>query len=875
MSLRRFSQRAMLSRPVRTALTIASIVIGVAAVVSVIIVTATTRESYHVMFAAARGKASLEVVAQNTGPISAALVETVAALDGVEGAIPLIQKNTRLSEQLTEEELKKREEKKVGVQVLGIDPDRDKLVRDLKLVDGRLLTAKDGDKILLESEFARYLKFKVGDDVRMITNKGGVKKFEIVGLVKVTDGASMIQTGLVFMPVKQAALRFLGKGKITGVQIVAKKDADIKALAALIEPLLDKGLEVREPKGGAQVLAETLLSTEQGLRLTTAFTLLLSAFIILNTFLMNVGERRRQLAIMRAVGATRDQIAWMLVGESLLLATIGTAIGILVGLGIGYGLVSALSKLLDISLPSPVQFMLQPQPYLWAVVFGFMVSLIGSLFPVLRAWKVSPLEGLSHVSMQDMSGVPFIHVLIGIVVSVIGGSLIFAGIKGYVTIDVPQYGAIALLIGLVLMIPLVLAPLSMAASYLVKWRRRVETNLALKQILRHRGRTSLTVGVLFIAGATGVAMAHSILDNVRNLKEWYRKALVGDYYIRSMLPSMESGTSGDLPEQLEAPLVALEKSGEIAYLDRVKMIAAAAKVIKRNGAVDATKKVPEELQVVLVIRQFQEPNKTLFDLISPKDPKERAAIRDRMKQGQVVLGNIAAARLQVKDGDIIEIGGSEGRQEVKIGGVTNDYLAAGVTLYMDWDTAQRTMKADGVDGYIIRAHPSKLLALKPKLEAIIQEYDVLLNSQADIGQRIEQISNGISGCLWGLIFLGFVVAAFGVVNTLSMNVLEQTRELGLLRIVAMTRVQVRRTISIQALIIGTVGLVPGILFGLGVAWVINMAMEPSYGRPIEFTQHPGLMLFALIGSMLITWLAAIIPAHRAAGVDLAQALHYE
>jgi putative ABC transport system permease protein len=875
MSLRRFSQRAMLSRPVRTALTIASIVIGVAAVVSVIIVTATTRESYHVMFAAARGKASLEVVAQNTGAIPETLVDKVAALEGVEGAIPLIQKTTRLSEQLTEEEEEKREGKKVVVQVLGIDPDRDKLVRDLKLIDGRLLTAKDGDKILLESEFARYLNFKVGDVVRMITNKGGVKQFEIVGLVKVTDSASMIQTGLVFMPIKQAALRFMGKGNITGVQIVAKKDADIKTLTASIEPLLAKGLEVREPKGGAQVLEETLLSTEQGLRLTTAFTLLLSAFIILNTFLMNVGERRRQLAIMRAVGATRDQIAWMLVGESLMLATIGTAIGILAGLGIGYGLVSALSKLLDISLPSPVQFMLQPQPYLWAVVFGFMVSLIGSLFPVMRAWKVSPLEGLSHVSAQDMSGVPFIHVLFGFLIAAGGGIAIAAGILGYVTIDVPQYGAIALLIGLVLMYPLVLAPFSVAASQLVKWRRRVETNLALKQILRHRGRTSLTVGVLFIAGATGVAMAHSILDNVRNLKEWYRKALVGDYYIRSMLPSMESGTSGDLPEQLEAPLAALEKSGEIAYLDRVKMIAAEAKVVKRAGKVDTTKEIPEELNVVLVIRQFQEPNRTLFDLISPKDPKERAAIRDRMQQGEVVLGNIAAARLQVKDGDILEIGGSEGRQQVTIAGVTNDYLAAGVTLYMDWDTAQRTIKAPGVDGYIIRAKPSELLALKPKLEAIANEHDVLLNSQADIGRRIEQISNGISGCLWGLIFLGFVVAAFGVVNTLSMNVLEQKRELGLLRIVAMTRVQVRRTISIQALIIGAVGLVPGILFGLGVAYVINLAMEPSYGRPIEFTQHPLLLLFALAGSMLITWVAAIIPAQRAASVDLAQALHYE
>jgi len=874
MSLRRFSQRAMLSRPGRTALTIASIVIGVAAVVSVSIVTATTRESYQVMFAAVRGRTSLEVTAQNTGPIPADLVAKIAAVEGVEGAVPVVQRPSRLTI---------KEDKRIQLQVMGIDPETDKLVRDMEVIEGHPLAVDDGDKILLEADFAHNLEIRVGDDVRMLTNKGGIgpKKMKVVGLVKMSGGGALIQTGLVFMPVKQAALRFLGKhpetGKdqITSVQIVAKKGTDLKALQGAIEPLLAKGEEVREPKGGAQVLGETLLSTEQGLKLTTAFTLLLSAFIILNTFLMNVGERRRQLAIMRAVGATRDQIAGMLVGESLLLAAIGTVVGILCGLGAAYLLVSSLSKLLDISLPSPVQYMLQPWPYVAAVIFGFAVSLIGALFPAFRAWRVSPLEGLSHVSKQDMTTVPRIHIIIGLVTTIIGCVLIGLGIAGKIPIDIPQYGAVAQLIGIVLMYPLVLVPFSYVTSLLMGWRRPVETNLALKQILRHRGRTSLTVGVLFIAGATGVAMAHSILDNVRNLKEWYRKALVGDYYVRGMLPSMATGTSADLPEEIEAPLVALEKSGEIAYLDRAKMLEAQAKVVKRAQPVDITKEIPDELNVILIIRQSHEPKTSPFDLISPPEPEKRADILQRMRAGDVIIGNIAAARLQVSDGDTLEIGGSEGNHQVHICGVTNDYLAAGITLYMDWDVGKKLLNFQGVDGYIIRARPDQLLALKPKLEAISKEHDVLLNSQAEIGLRVNRISNGISGCLWGLIALGFIVAAFGVVNTLSMNVLEQTRELGLLRIVAMTRLQVRRTISIQALIIGAVGLVPGVLFGLGIAYIINLAMEPSYGRPIEFTLHPGLMLFALVGSMLITWFAAVIPARRAASVDLAQALHYE
>ena len=153
------------------------------------------------------------------------------------------------------------------------------------------------------------------------------------------------------------------------------------------------------------------------------------------------------------------------------------------GLGISYALISALSQLLDISLPSPLQFMWTPRPYVLAVLFGFAVSVIGAVFPALRAWRVSPLEGLSYVSKQDMTSVPPIHILIGLVTSLCGGAAIVAGIIGWVSIDVSQYGAVALLVGIVLMYPLVLAPFSYAASLLVKWGRRVETNLALKQIL--------------------------------------------------------------------------------------------------------------------------------------------------------------------------------------------------------------------------------------------------------------------------------------------------------------------------------------------------------------------------------------------------------
>jgi putative ABC transport system permease protein len=175
----------------------------------------------------------------------------------------------------------------------------------------------------------------------------------------------------------------------------------------------------------------------------------------------------------------------------------------------------------------------------------------------------------------------------------------------------------------------------------------------------------------------------------------------------------------------------------------------------------------------------------------------------------------------------------------------------------------------------VRAHRDDIPALEQELQTLCDEYGVLLHSNAEIISVIDGLVTGIDGCLWGLVVLVFVVASFGVVNTLTMNVLEQTRELGVLRIVAMTRRQVRRTILFQALIMGMVGFGPGMLGGVGFAWVINLAIPAALGHPVEFGYHPWLLTLTLGSALIVTMIAAWIPAQRAANLDISAALHYE
>lgn len=851
----------MWSRPVRTLLTVASIIIGVAATVAVSIVTATTRESYETLFSAVQGRAALDVAAVSSASIPEELVPEVAAVDGVAAAVPIVQQLSAMTVG----------EQRVRLRVMGIDTERDSAVRNLRATAGRMLGPEDReeDNVMLEAEFARQLGINAGDTIRLLTRRRfrgerfGPVDMNVVGLVEFANASTQPELGLVFMTLERAQARYLGPGLIDVIQVVPEQNADVERLQERIQQILPEGIEARPPRA-SNLLEGTLKSSQQGLTLTTAFSLLLAGFIILNTFLMNIGERRRHLAIMRVVGATRQQIVWGILRESLGLGALGTLLGIGLGLVTAWLLTDLLARILDVALPSATQFMTSPWPYVLALLFGFILSTAGAVLPAVRAGRVSPLEGMSWVTRSDIAGAPRKYLYVGLIVFTISAIVIAAGIAGYISIDIPTYGAVGLLIGVVLIVPFILKPLASLAAWPARWIYRVEADLALKQILRHQGRTALTVGVLFIAGSTGVGMAHSILDNVRDVEEWYRKALIGDYYVRAMLPDVSTGMSADLPEDVGPELEAVDG---IAYLDRVKLVEVQ---LSRPQDLPGKAEFPE-LTAIVVAREYNEPGELPLDLVSG----DLNQLREQMAAGQAVIGTILANKMNLSAGDTVEVATQDGKRSIRIAAVTNDYLVGGQTVYLEWNNAKELFGFQGVDGFIIRAERDKLLEIRPELEQITRRYGVLLHSSADIGRQIDRIVLGIDGFLWGLVALGFVVAAFGVVNTLSMNVLEQTRELGVLRMIAMTKRQVRRTILTQAMIIGLVGLLPGVLAGLAVAYVINLAMEPSFGRPIEFNLHPWMMLSSFVGAMIITLIAAYIPAERAARINVVEALHYE
>jgi putative ABC transport system permease protein len=846
----------MQQRPGRTILTMLSIVIGVAAAVAVGLGSATTRNAYKQMFAMVTGRTTLEVDGKGGVAFESTVLEKIRDLPEVEAANPLLDRTAAMTVG---------EDKRVRFQVLGIDPELDKQVRDYTIVQGRQV--REGDELVIEQGFAEYLELKVGDTVKLTANNVRGKPIEIVGLYRSESGAALAQISMGFMHLKTAQAYFnnrrmgVARTAIDKIQIVTKKNADLGKAQATIAALLPEQVEVHRPAGSTQLMEDTMRSTEQGLTLTTLFTLLMAAFIILNTFLMNVSERRRHLSIMRAIGARRQQISRMLMHEALLLGAAGIVIGMGMGVLLAFVGTRLVGSAFDVQLPRLVE-VITIWPFVTGGVFGLVMTLLGAIIPSIVASYVSPLEGMNRVAPTISWNFTRILLVGGVLLTIGSLAVIFASIFGWLPIYGATYFGVTLLIGLVMLDTVILRPQAWLVRQPLKWFGVVESRMALTQVLRNYMRSALTVAVLFIAGSAGVGMASSIIDCIDDVHDWFDQSIAGDFFVRAMMPDMATGTSADLPEGLGEELAKIEQEKSIK-LDAASFV---------EGKVPRGSDPSEALNVIVVARQYNDPNPPAFDLMTG----DLHNVRDQLRAGQVIIGSVLSQKTNLKMGDKLPLETKEGVKEIPICAVANEYMVGGLAVHMARSYAEQWLGVQGVDGYVIKLNEgTQAAAIQPRLEAIAKQFDVILMSRMDIRAKVQQFVSGAEWSLWLLVMMGFVVGAFGVVNTLTMNVLEQTRELGLLRIVAMTKRQVRRTILMQAMIIGGVGLPPGIILGIGVAYVINLAMMPSFGHPVEFNLHPDLVLATLVGALLIVIIAALIPARRATQINVVEALHYE
>jgi len=836
MLLGRLVVRELHNRPGRAALTLLSVVIGVAAILSVAMVAAITRRTYADTYRSVAGPAALEVSAEGDGGFDAQWAASLEEIHGVRAALPLVERPTVLYAK----------GKRLPLRVLGIDPQRDEATCDYELEQGRLdLGQRQG---VLAADFARGLGIAPGDEVRILSRLG-VRKIRVSGVLARKGATVLRQSAVMLLSLHDAQTLVGAKGRIDRIHLILQDGANETLVAGEVARRLPPGLSVGRPRNEGQLVAEVLAVVEQALSLAGSLSLLLAGVVIGNTFLMNLTERRSQVGILRAIGATRRQIARLFLAEGLLLGIAGTILGIPLGLGGTYLLSRALEQALGVSLPAS-----HPSgwPYAVAVFLGVSVSVLAACLPARKASRVSPLEAIGGAVAEETERISLAIPAAAAVVLTLFGVLLAGMSCGWISIQALRLADLFLLFGLALLIPILVGPASGGLEKVLSPLARLETRLARRQIMRRRTRASLTVSVLFVAMAFACSIGGTALNVSRDIRDWGRRAIVGDFYIWAALPDAASGQAVTMSQRLRDHIARIPTVGNV---DTVRYL------LGRSG----------DQSILVVAREFTAPGYLPLDLREG----DAAAARRQLEDGQAVIGIALAERLQIEVGGQLPVETPGGTRSIKVAGIANDYTASGMTVYLHRDAAKRLLDLEGVDAFVIDSRPEMHGRAEGELRAFCDEHGLLFQSVTELRNVVDTMISGFLACLWLLLVLGFIVAAFGICNTLTMDILERTREIGLLRIVGMTRAQVRRMILVQTLMMALLGVVPGVCVGMFFSWLANLSALALLGHPIAMAVDPLWLAACVVGAVAIAMGAALLPAVRAGGLDLRNALQYE
>ena len=533
--------RYLRRHPGRSLLTLLSIAIGIAAVISVSLATGTTRQAYRRMYEEIAGRAALQVTAPANAEFPQAIADKIAQVPGVKAAVPSQQRATRIVF----------EDKWLTLVALGIDPTQDREARDYDVRAGRFLAPEDSDSGLLEIGFANGTGIRVGDTIKFLSYKvrkpGHLGTIKIVGLLT-PHGAAGFKGGSLFVPLAFAQRYFGETGKINVIDIVLAKGVNENAIAPKIRAMLPPDLDLHPPASATQLAKGTTTEVEWGLSLASVFAIVLAFIVIVNTFLMNVSERRTQIAILRAVGATRRQVVRMLLREAALLGVLGSLLGCGLGLGGGYLLMGAVTRLY-VSNPPPV--VISPLPFVLAMVLGPVLALLAAAVPAWRTTLVAPREAMQPDVAQAGSGVPMWMPAGGGILLITDAGLLAASVLDWL----PMWFSIiagALAVGFcVLIIPVLVRPLATLVAWLLRPLGPPQIRLAQRQVVRRPVRNALTIGVVYVAMSIGIGLGSIITTTVGDVHTWYRQTLQGDFFLRTAYPNTTTGESVLVPDALE------------------------------------------------------------------------------------------------------------------------------------------------------------------------------------------------------------------------------------------------------------------------------------------------------------------------------------
>jgi putative ABC transport system permease protein len=684
--------------------------------------------------------------------------------------------------------------------------------------------------------------FSVGDRIT-IAGATGAREFDLVGIARFgnTDSPGGATFALFDLPTAQ---EFVAKpGFVDAIQVRGDGSVSDQELAKRIADQLGSDTET-EVLTGAQITEENQSDIQESLKFLTVFlnavafiAIFVSSFVIYNVFSITVAQRKRENALMRAIGASRRQVTVSMLIEAVIIGLFGSILGLGLGVVLFIGLQKAFSAV-GLDLPS-TGIALLPRTIIVTIVVGLIVTVVSALLPALRSGRVPPVAAMRDTALESTSTTRG-RIIAGAILTALSVVLIlmglFAGTPMLLILGVPL-----LFIALFVLGPLIARPVARFLGRPIRRAKGMTGTMAVENAARNPKRTARTAAALVIGVAlvTGVSvLASSIRDSVR--------AIFGDQFRGDFVVSVDNFGFGGLSPQLADDL---NKLPEVAVATGIGVNYA-----NVNG----------KGKVITVV----DPSTvgSVFDLGFVE-----GQITDLTPEG-VMVSKSKAKSDDLKIGSPFELTLTDGtpRQLTVQGIYKEDDLAGPITVDRhlfdgsavdQYDFGVYITKAQGVSEADAQAAIAKVAEGFPNGE--LQSRSEYIDSQAEGVMQVVRF-------IYVLLTLSIIIAAVGIVITLVLSVFERRRELGLVRAVGMSRSQVRSSVRWESVITAFLGTVQGVLIGLLLGYAIVVALRNQGLK--TFTVPWAAIIFVLVFAFIIGVVAAIYPARKATKIDILDAI---
>ncbi|HEX6256942.1 MAG TPA: FtsX-like permease family protein [Euzebyales bacterium] len=838
---------SLLAHKLRLALTTLAIVLGVAFVAGTLIYTDTVRSSFDLVFGQISGSIDLSVrglsqlgdadggdpFADQRPEVPPAVADTIAEVEGVAA----VERNVEGIAQIVGDDGQPLTTGN-GPPALGFNAPLVEELAPSELRRGRYPTADD--EVTIDAGTAADQGIAVGDAVAIAAN-GPVTEYEIVGIFGFSGGVDNLAGAPVslFSPDHAFDLFSVDDG-YASVDVLAVDGARLDDLQDRIGAAVGADYEVitsDQLAAEQQAAADVILGfLNTGLLVFAGVSLLVGAFLINNTFAIIVAQRSRELALLRAVGASRLQVMGSMLAEALVVGVLASGVGLGLGALVAIGL-RALLTAFGIDIPS-TELVFAARTGLVAGTLGIVVTVLSALVPAVKALRVPPVAAMQAVAVGDPSGSGRVRTTVGLLLAVVGLALLGLGLFREAGFPVVIGGAMALLLGAALLARFVTRPLLRVIGWPVD-QLGIRGTLARENSIRNPQRTASTAAALMI----GLGLVTFALIFGASLRESTTRTIdeqfVSDLQVR---PSDFSTFPTDVEDDVAAlPEIAATTDMRFAQIG----------IDGRAGGAAGIE--PDELDAAWRLEATD-------------------GSLDDFDRGGMLVTDDAAERLGIGAGDAQPVIFPEtGEQDLPVRAVVD-----GSGLDFDYLIDEDTLLANGADEgiftlYLTVADGVSVEAARSAVEGVTDDYPSL--QVQDSEQFKEEIAGQVDqllGLMTALLGLSILIALFGIGNTLSLSVFERTRELGLLRAVGATRRQVRSIVRWESVLIAVLGAVFGIVVGTVFGWMTVLALADQGLSTFAFPT--GQVAIAVIAAAVAGTVAAWLPARRASRVDILRAV---